>query len=155
MLNYGIGSREFESKDLFFRYTQIRRYFGYSMNIDVSLPEVKIQEEIKRMFSEFEQLIVLYPDGVPNRLKEMNLLSNAEKDAILEKYWKRIINTSLCQALVPNTHFNRPSLKDALIARVLTIIEEISAEKARYAKIEANFWDSIKKEFSKEEIMPF
>jgi hypothetical protein len=156
MLNYGIGSREFESEDLLVRYVQIRRYFGYSMTIDRSLPEKEIQEEIKKIFSEYEEILIKYPDGVPDKLKAMNRnMSNKEKDVLLEKYWRRIINISLCYALVPNTHFNRPSLKDALIARVTTIIEQISAEKAKWLKIERHFWESIKKEFNSEEVTPF
>jgi hypothetical protein len=156
MLNYGISAKEFEAEDLLVRYVQIRRYFGYSMTIDRSLPEKDIQEEIKKIFGEYEEILIKYPDGVPDKLKAMNRdMSNKEKDVLLEKYWRRIINISLCYALVPNTHFNRSSLKDALIARMTTIIEKISAEKARYVEIERNFWESIKKEFNSEEVTPF
>ena len=155
LLNYGIGVNELEESNLPTRYMQIKRFFGYSMNHDESLSEKQIQEDIKNMFREFEDLIIKYPDGVPNTLKMMNSMSNADKNKFFEERYKSDIRISLCHAIMPITHFNMPSLKDALVPRSLSIIEVISSEKLERMKSEQEFWTNIKKEFNDEEQLPF
>ena len=155
LLNYGVGVYELEGSSLPARYMQVKRFFGYSMNHDESLSEKQIQDDIKRMFREFEDLIIRYPEGVPNTLKMMNSMSNADKNRFFEEKYKSDIRISLCHAVMPFTHFNRPSLKDALTARVMSIIEVISSEKLERIKSEQEFWTNIKKEFNDEEQLPF
>jgi hypothetical protein len=155
MLNYGIGIREFEASDFFVRYAQVRRYFGYSMNIDINQSVENIQAEIKKMFIEYEELIIKYPDGVPDPIKRLKEMSNAEKDAYIDESYKRSVNISLCHALVNNMRFKLLSLKDALKARVMTTIEQISNEKANSLIEEQKFWQDAMNSFNKDDVVPF
>lgn len=155
MYNYGIGVKEFEEKTLLNRLIQIRRFFGYSMNVTSDMSQKEMQEEITAMFTDYELLMIKYPEGVPNKMKIITHSSNADKETLCSFESERQINISLCLALVKRTHIQTISLKDALVARILSNIELISAENARKALADELFWENIKKEFSKDVIPPF
>lgn len=151
----GIGTKEFESKQMWERLSYIKGYLGYCKYVDKSLEQDIIKKDIITLFEEFESLIIKYPNGVPNFLKVLNEMSNSDKTEYFEKNYIRQINISLNHALVPNNRLNRPSLKDSLKSRVLSTIEQISLNKLESSRIEQEFWEMTIKEFKKELIPPF
>jgi hypothetical protein len=155
MYNYGVGVKEFEEKSLLARLVEIRRFFGYSMTINPDVSEKDMQDDIKFMFEDFELINLKYPDGVPDVMKRLKEMPNKEKTEYIEKHYRRQINMSLCHALVKGGKLKTISLKDALIARVLSQIEQMSAVEAQKALAEEEFWNNIIKNFNPEEIPPF
>ena len=155
LISYGIGTDEFEKSDLLVRYAQVRRFFGYSMTIDVEKPVQEIQEEIKSIFLEYEALKIKYPEGLPDPMKRFKDMSYAEISEYMEKNFIRIINISLSNAIVSISRFKRLSLKDALIARVLTTSEQIASERLKSELAEQKFWKGTIAGFSKDEVAPF
>lgn len=148
---------EFENSDFGTRYIMVREFFGYQRRYDIDMSVQDIQKHIITLFEDFETLGQRYPQGVPNFLKILNLMSNAEKTEYFEKNYQSSTVICLHHALCPRTHFNEPSLKDALKPRVRTVIEEIALNRLDVAHKEEEFWEAVKKEFKerKELVAPF
>jgi hypothetical protein len=155
LFTYGVTPKDFETKDIIKRYIEVKRYFGYSMDLPTDKSIADIQKEIKFIFEGYELLMQKFPFGIPDPMKNLKEMSNIEKEKYFDEHYTILINISLCDALVRNNSSNRPSLKDALIARVLSRIEQISAEKARKDAEETKFWNETIKNFDKDEIPPF
>jgi len=155
MYNYGIGVAEFEAKHLGDRYDEIKRYFGYQREHQDSMTVEEIQVDIKKMFSEFEEISIKYPFGVPDRLKEIKDMSNQQKSEYIEKFEKRTINICLHHSIIKRKHSYGPSLKDSLVARVMSKKEQIESETRKRIKSDEEFWAKAMKEFNKDEIAPF
>lgn len=155
MYNYGMGVDEFENKSLFNRLIEIHRYFGYSMTLDPNLSEKQMKDEITDIFREYESLMLRYPDGVPDLLGQLKAMSNVEKTAWLEKHYTRLINISLCNSLVKGGPLKTISLRDALVARVMSQIELARKYDQDRQEEEEKFWNDTIKNFNREEIIPF
>lgn len=154
MYRYGIGAAEFESKPLHNRLVKVREYFGYSMNVSESLSEKEMKDEITKIFTDYEDLIIRYPNGVPDMLAKIKNMSNAEKDAYVSKYYVRQVNISLSHSLVKFIG-KRSSLRDCVIDRVLTQLEVMSREKALKEASDEKFWNDIIKNFDPALVPPF
>jgi hypothetical protein len=154
MYKYGIGASEFESKTLYNRLIKVREYFGYSMTISDSLSEQDMKDEIIKLFTEYEELIIGYPDGVPDFMAKIKNMTNAERSEYIDKNYKRQVNISLSHSLIKFIG-KRSSLRDAIIDRVLTQLEQMSREKALKEAEEEKFWNDIVKNFDKSLVPPF
>lgn len=142
-----IDIHEFENMDFGSRYVIAKEFFGYQKRYDIDMTVEEIQKHIISLFEDYEMLGIKYPLGVPNFLKILNSMSNAEKTEYLEKNYKSTTVISLHHALCPRTHFNEPSLKDALMPRNIPMIEQIAQNRLDVAREEQEFWEAIKKEF--------
>lgn len=155
MYNFGMSANEFETKELPRRYLEIRRFFGYSKTIPDDMPGKEMQADIKHLFKDYEDIMAANPDGVPDRLKAIKNMTLDEKAVYIKEHWTSPINTSLCHSLIPRTVISLLSLKDALVARVLTQIEKITSERLRKEAEDVIFWNNTLKNFNKDEIVPF
>lgn len=137
------------------KYSFVRKYFGYSGVVDITMHEDIAKKEICHIFEDYESLIIRYPNGVPDKLKELNNMSNFEKDKYYQANRSSNINISLCHAICQNSQYCRPSLKDALKVRVITVLEEIVKNRRDVALKEDMFWENARKDFKKELVAPF
>jgi hypothetical protein len=153
--NKYINLNEFEEMDFGSRYILVKGFFGYERRYNTDMSVSEMQKHIISLFEDFETLKQRYPNGVPNFLKILNHMSNAEKTEFLEKHYKTSTVISLHHALCPRTHFNEPSLKDALRARNIPMIEQISLERQDSTRIEAEFWINAIKQSQIKETIPF
>ena len=153
--NKYIDLNEFEKMDFGSRYILVKGFFGYERRYNTDMSVADMQKHIVYLFEDFETLIQRYPQGVPNFLKILNNMSNADKTEYLEKNYKSSTVISLHHALCPRKHFNEPSLKDALIARVLPIIEQIALNRQDSERTEAEFWINTIPQSKVKELIPF
>lgn len=154
MYNYGIGAAEFEKKTIYNRLIEVRRYFGYSAVADLKMSEKQVKDEIIALFTDYEDLILRYPNGVPDPLKQMKEFTNQQKSDYIDKHYTRQINMCLHHAMVKYTG-KRVSLKDALVDRVLTAVEVKARETVRKQQEDEKFWNDVIKNFDPNEIPPF
>jgi hypothetical protein len=153
--NKYINLNEFEEMDFGSRYLLVKSFFGYEKRYDTRMSVEDMQKHIIYLFEDFETLNLRYPQGVPNFLKILNHMSNADKTEYLDKNYKSSTVISLHHALCPRKHFNEPSLKDALVARVLPIIEEIALKRQDNERTEAEFWINTIPQSKVKETIPF
>ena len=153
--NKFIDIHEFENMDFGSRYILVKQFFGYEKRYNPDMSVSDIQKHIISLFEDYETLDQRYPQGVPNFLKILGLMSNAEKTEYIDKNYKSSNVICLHHAICPRTHFNEPSLKDALRPRVRTMIEEIALNRQDVARIEAEFWINTIKQSKVVETIPF
>lgn len=157
MFRYGLTLPEFKDSGLYLQYRSVKRYFGYSLNVEINLSDDVVVNEIKAIFDEYENILLKYQPEftVPDPLKRIMNMSNAEKTAYIEENFKREVRVCLYHALGSISHFKRPSLSDALVTRSRTIIEAIAAERAESIKSEELFWEEARRTYDKNAVAPF
>lgn len=155
MENYGLKLSEFESYTPKRKFLEVSRYFGYPLDEDTKLPTEEIVSFIKKTFSDYEQIILKYPNGVPNLLNELKAMSNADHTLWLEKHFYRTINISFCHAVVSGNKIIRISLHDAIKDRQLNKLELAQRYDYDRQREEERFWEDTIKNFNENEIVPF
>lgn len=154
-IEYGIDSKEFANTGIFRQLSFVKRFFGYSSIVDISVPESEAVKEIIHIFEDYESLMIRYPDGVPDKLRILNHMSNLERPDYFEKDTAGKVRISLCHALCRISHGNRLSLKDSLVPRVLSTLDQIVAEKLAWQKSEEEFWNLALKQSREKVEAPF
>jgi len=155
MESYGMSIKEFENARSKRKYYEVSKFFGYPLDKDTFLSVDQIIAFIKDKFTSYEEILIKYPDGVPNFLKQLKDYSHEKKTKWLEENFTRAINISLCHALIKGNRHIRISLKDALIERQLTVLERASKFELDKQVAEQQFWNDTIKNFIKDEIAPF
>jgi len=155
MYDYGRTAEEFEELPLQQRLMMVKRWLGYSMTQEPGLDTESVISKIKALFEENERIILKYPQGAPDILKQLKYMSNEDKTKYLSEFNKRIIKICLHHALIHGYSLIRLSLKDSLIARQLTMAEVQSKQELEKQNKDLQFWKEIINEFKKDEIVPF
>lgn len=155
MEGYGMSLKEFENAIPKRKYYEVSKFFGYPLIENTTLSVSEIIQFIKTKFEEYEQIIIRYPDGVPNPLTAIKEMNHAEREIWIAKSFKRVINISLYHSLVAGNKIIRVSIADALKKRSYSSFE--MKLKVQHDKDTADqlFWENIIKNFDKNEIIPF
>lgn len=145
----------FMKSGVFRQLSFVKKFFGYSSIVDISTAESFAIDEINRIFEGYENLLIRYPQGVPDKLKILQNMSNAERGSYFDDDVSGKVRISLCHAVCRISRGNRLSLKDSLSPRVVSTLEQIAANRLTWHKSEEEFWNLAIKQ-SKEKIeVPF
>jgi len=157
MNTYGVSESEspcFYDAPEYEQHRAIARFFGYPIAHQEFTQQERLLKETEAYMKAYNDVMVKYPDGVPDLLKEIKDMPNADKSERFPEIFKKSLDLmySLCHALVSagkDYSIKLPvlkSIKDSLIeAKIITpaIVEPVFVqdtviveEKIDFTKIE-------------------